>query len=141
MSAGFPDFGNIQPRDGAIAIARDYVYHRTVFNVMTEGAVSLQFIRLQCPDPQNPGEYLPLGLPKGAALRIPVIGGGFSVRKVRCVVGSIVELQEALVTEAIPGHQVKRIKAYSQAYIDARLQDLIAKGKLKAAANGRYLAV
>lgn len=135
---GFPDFGAIERRDGSIEIAQDYIYYSPIYHIKPSSR-GLWMIQLQLPDPQNLGQNLPLGLVPGATLRIPVIGGGYSIRDVRKVVGSIVELVDPLNSDPIPGHQVRRIQAYSQAYIDMRLRDLIEKGKLTAAANGRYL--
>lgn len=62
------------------------------------------------------------------------------MREVTKVVGSFVSLKDGLNSDPIPGHQVRRIQAYSQAYIDMRIRDLFEKGKLRIGA-GRFLAV
>lgn len=140
----FPDFGRIKPRDGSTEIHKDYVYFSGFLNIIPSEQSNLRTLRLRRPNPDStpaaPLPDLPLNLIKGNTLRIPCIGGGYAIRDVRKVVGSIVELDLALTTHAIDGHQIRRIKAYSQAYIDMVLHDLIEKGKIRAA-GGVYLQV
>ena len=136
---GFPDFGAIQPRDGSIEIAQDYIYYPGNFLIMPVSQ-GMSVIRLRRPDPEDQSKSLPLVLPPGASLRIPLITGGYCVRDVKKVVGSFVELKDALNSDPIPGHQARRIQAYSQAYIDMRIRDLFEKGKLRVGA-GRFLEV
>ena len=136
---GFPDFGAIQPRDGSIEIFQDYIYYPGNFLLMPVSQ-GMGVIRLRRPDPKDQSKDLPLVLPPGASLRIPLITGGYAVREVTKVVGSFVSLKDKLNSDPIPGHQVRRIQAYSQAYIDMRIRDLFEKGKLRIGA-GRFLAV
>jgi len=139
----YPDFGRIKPRDGSTEIHKDYVYFVGHFTIIPSEQSNLRTLRLRRPNPDSTREAplpdLPLNLIAGASLRIPCFGG-YAIRDVRRVVGSIVELVDPLTTHAIDGHQIRRIKAYSQAYVDMVLHDLIEKGKVRAA-GGVYLQV
>jgi hypothetical protein len=126
-----PDFGRIKPRDGSTEIHKDYVYYSGHLQIVASEQTGLRVLRLRRPGPDPLKPDLPLNLQPGQTLRIPC-AGGYAVRDVRRVVGSIVELKDPLNTHAIPGHQIRRIKGYSLAYIDMVVRDQIEKGKIKA---------
>lgn len=134
----YPDFGRVLPRDGSVEIHKDYHYFpdRDLYigNTQPLGRLVLTLQRL---DPIT-GAVQPLGLFPGQILRIPCIGG-YGVRAIRRVtVNRIVELESSLNMDPIPGHQVLRVKAYSQKYIDMRLRDLLEKRKIHFF-GGRYI--
>lgn len=134
----YPDFGMIQPRDGSTGIHKDYLYYpETDLHVGSTGPIGTLVLRLQRKNPNPALPDLPLTLIPGNSLRVPV-HNGFSVGVIRMVTGNIVEFTQRLGGNPIPGHQVRQIKCYHQAYIDAVIQDMMAKGKLKVA-GGRFI--
>lgn len=141
-----PQFADLFPRDGSVETAKDFVYYPGEFHIVAAEPFTRRVLRIDQVDNKTTLSTPP-NLHAENWITVTVFNGNtrqltdvkFNHVPIKKVVGgNIVEFAVPLNGDPVPGGRVRKIKAFSQAYIDMRVREYVEKKKL-IPLNGKWV--